>query len=689
MMASVGALPGGRGGAAGDDDADSVAVVSMACRYPRADSPEALWELLAKGEDAIGVVDRARWRPVREPERKEDGDVEYMGTYSSSAAASSASSAATAAAAAKVKTEGGRGGGGGSGNGKARASSRRGGGAQQQQQRKRGRGDEGKSMAKIIADEALPCVVAASLAAPEAWDAGFFELSDGEAAAMDPQHRLALEVATQAFQNAGYSRAALKGQRVGVFVAMSNPEWGELPAGRAACVGAAALVEGAPPAATHAAQRISHFYHLKGPSMVVNSGCSSSLSALDMAATALRQGRCTAALVVGVHLLLGPRSAQDWRHVGLLSPSGEGVVFAPNADGFVLGEGAGAVLLETVAQAKARGHTALLGKLRASVVEFGSPFNTSPEEVRARLLELMELARAEAGLPAAAAGAAAAAGNAKAGGGAAGAEARLIDYAEISGAGRTVFDAREAACLAAVYGGGLASPNPSQGENGGNGDGSAVASAAAAAGEGEGEGLIGGCIKSNLGHMDAASGMAGLLKAMLVLKHRAAPPQPRLAQGPHQEFLSLGVTVPTGDRLVPIAPAEGAPARPLRVAVTSLAWSGTNAHVLVEECVAAAGGGGEDGVESMLATGDDDQKEAAEQGEGLLRKRPLPPLEMRRRPFPWWHVDHAPPPPEPEEEEEEEEEEAAGETLSQDSEATQQPRAPKCVSWRVCACGGS
>ena len=663
MMASVGALPGGRGGAAGDDDADSVAVVSMACRYPRADSPEALWELLAKGEDAIGVVDRARWRPVREPERKEDGDVEYMGTYSSSAAASSASSAATAAAAAKVKTEGGRGGGGGSGNGKARASSRRGGGAQQQQQRKRGRGDEGKSMAKIIADEALPCVVAASLAAPEAWDAGFFEFSDGEAAAMDPQHRLALEVATQAFQNAGYSRAALKGQRVGVFVAMSNPEWGELPAGRAACVGAAALVEGAPPAATHAAQRISHFYHLKGPSMVVNSGCSSSLSALDMAATALRQGRCTAALVVGVHLLLGPRSAQDWRHVGLLPPRGKGWCLRPTPTASCSARARAPCCSRRSRRPRRAGTRRCSASSARRSWSCGSPFNTSPEEVRARLLELMELARAEAGLPAAAAvGAAAAAGNAKAGGGAAGAEARLIDYAEISGAGRTVFDAREAACLAAVYGGGLASPNPSQGENGGNGDGSAVASAAAAAGEGEGEGLIVGCIKSNLGHMDAALGMAGLLKAMLVLKHRAAPPQPRLAQGPHQEFLSLGRDGAHGGSPRAHRPARRAPPRG-RCVWRSCPWRGRGPTRTCwwRSAWRRRGAGGRTAWRACWRLATTTRRRRRSRGRACCGSAPSRPWRCAAARSRWWHVDHAPPPPEPEEEEEEEEEEAAGE----------------------------
>jgi hypothetical protein len=313
-------------------------------------------------------------------------------------------------------------------------------------------------------------------------------------------------------------------------------------------------------------------------------------------------------------------------------------------------------------------------------VEFGhSPFGTSPEDVRERLLELMELARTEAGLPAPAAAAGGKGNGAGAADGAAAGAARLIDYAEISGAGRTVYDAREAACLAAVYGGGLASPNPSQ-ENGGNGE-IAAAAAAAAAPVAPGDGLVVGCIKSNLGHMDAASGMAGLLKALLVLQHKAAPPQPRLAQGPHQEFLSLGVQVPTGGRLVPIAPVGNgaAPARPLRVAVTSLAWSGTNAHVLVEECAAPAAGGEEDdGVESMLAH-DDDEMEGGkkEEEEGVVRKRALPPLEMRRRPFPWWHVDHAPPPPP--EPEEEDDDEGEGDALSQDSEATQRPRAPKYV----------
>jgi 3-oxoacyl-(acyl-carrier-protein) synthase len=695
MMASVGRTAVDR---SADDDGNSVAVVAMACRYPQADSPEALWELLARGGDAIGVVDRHRWRPVQEPEPKDEpeDEVEFLGCSSSSSAA-----AAAAAPAVKIKVEGGgaasssasatgsSGGGSSSGKAKAKASGR---GTRRQQERqqqqqqqhqqkkKRSRDDGGgMSMADRLVEESLPRVVAASLAEPEAWDPDHFDFTDGEAAAMDPQHRLALEVAAQTFHRAGYKREALKGQRVGVWVAMSNPEWGELPAGRAACVGAAALVEGAPPAAAHAAQRISQFYRLKGPSLVVNSGCSSSLAAVDQAATALRQGRCTAALVVGVHMLLGPRSVEGWRQVGLLSASGEGAVFAPNADGFVLGEGAGAVLLEPAAQARARGHTTLLGMLRATSVAYGgSPFHYHPGELRAELLELMGAARAEAGLPKPAAG--------SNGDGDGSSPRLLVDYAEISGAGRTVFDAREAACLAAVYGGGLSSPNPSQ-ETGGGADGeaemaveaaaaAAAAAAPAAAGGAPGEGLVVGCVKASLGHMDAGSGMAGLIKALLVLQHRAAPPQPRLPQGPHQEFLSLGVTVPAAGRLVPIGGGQGAgvggaaAARPLRVAVTSLAWSGTNAHVLVEECA-------DDGVECMLAHDD----------EGGLRREKLGDLEMNRRPFPWWHVEHAfQPEPEEEDDDEEEEEEEDG-ALSQDSEATQQPRAPKFVSCAQLECG--
>lgn len=607
-MASVAAAP----------NQNDVVVVAMACRYPQADSPEALWEkLLAKGDHAIGIVDRKRWRPQRPPPSKEDGEVPTSVSFSGAASVVSASSSSRGRAS-RVPPPA-------------------------PPQKKRGR----DPMAERVMEGELPRVVAASLEAPDAWDAAFFGFSDGEAAAMDPHHRLALEVAAQAFHNAGYGREALRGQRVGVWVAVSNHEWRELPAGQApGASAAAALVEGAPAAATHAAQRVSHFYGLKGPSLEVNSGSSSALVALDQATVSLKQGRCTAALVVGVHLLLGPRSVRGWQEAGLLSASGEGAVFAPNADGFVLGEGGGAVLLETAAKARARGHRVLLGRLAASSVSYGgSPFTSKPEELREELLGLMGAARDEAGLPPLVVAADA---------------PRLVDYAEISGAGRAVFDAREAACLAAVYGGGLASPNPSQllggEEEEGAGGGAAPAAAA-------GESLVVGCVKAALGHMDAASGMAGLLKGLLVLRHKAAPPQPRLdgEHGPHQEFVSMGVQVPR--QLLPLTTGPGAAAgRPLRVAVSSLAWSGTNAHVLLEEVVQQEGGG-----QGMLALDNGG-------GDGGLRHEQLPPLEMQRRAFPWWHVEHAPL-PEPAEEEAEEEEEEYDEGFSQDSEATRQPRA--------------
>jgi 3-oxoacyl-(acyl-carrier-protein) synthase len=469
-------------------------------------------------------------------------------------------------------------------------------------------------------------VNAAVLEDADAYDADYFDVTDGEMGRMDPHHRLALEVACQAFHNAGYDKAALAGQRVGVFVAMSNKEWSNVcpPPGGAP----AAIMNSTSSVAAHAAHRISQFFNLRGPSIVVDSGCASSLAAVDMAVQSLKAGRCSSALVVGVHLLLDANNVNVWEDCGLLSTRGAGRFFGNDSDGFALGEGAGAVVLENVADA-ARHRQKVLVKVGASVVGYGgSPFEAHREEMDAARTALMVEAREEAGLV-----------EPKEGGREGG--RGLIAYAEISGSGRTVDDLLEAVIVQSVYGGGR--------EEGVEGGGEDVTNASS---------LVVGCVKDNLGHMDGASGMAGLLKTILVLQHRQVPPQPGTKKGVHVEFGQEGVRVASkaggGKGLVTLLPSKEG--QPVRATVTSNSWSGTNAHVLLEEVLPGGGEG------QVVGEGEEE--------EGMLRRKKLPALTFNRRSFPWWYVRLPPPPPEQDDEEEEEEEKGVEED---GSEATHAP----------------
>ena len=195
------------------------------------------------------------------------------------------------------------------------------------------------------------------------FDAEYFEISARAAAQMDPRQRLFLEVATETFQLAGYTREALKGTRTGVFVGATGNEFADLLGG----MGFKPDSHTFPGvASTILANRVSHVFDLKGPSAVVDTACSSSLVAIHRAVRSLQSGECSMALAGGVNLVLNPYSHEALQETGMMSPSGHCHTFGAAADGYVRGECVGAVLLKPLAEAQRDGD-AIQGVIMSSV----------------------------------------------------------------------------------------------------------------------------------------------------------------------------------------------------------------------------------------------------------------------------------------------------------------------------------
>lgn len=358
----------------------------------------------------------------------------------------------------------------------------------------------------------------------EGFDAAFFGISPREAARMDPQQRLLLEVAWDALEDAGLGTAALAGRAAGVFVGVhshSSDYWNLQARDRAG------LDAYAGTGTSHSvlAGRLSYLLDLRGPSMAIDTACSSSLVAVHLACQALRAGECGVALAAGVNVILSPEFTVAASRMQMLAADGRCKAFDARADGFVRGEGCGVVVLKRLADALAAGDP-VRAVIRGSGVNQDGRTNglTAPNgHAQATLIR-----------------------GVLAGAGVAGAE---IGYVEAHGTGTPLGDPIEIEALAAALG-------PREG----------------------GSPCHVGSLKANVGHLEGAAGIAGLIKATLAIQHGAIPPQVHFQRlNPH---ISLEGT--------PLAIArEGcawpAGAGPRRAGVSSFGWSGTNAHVVLEE----------------------------------------------------------------------------------------------------------
>ncbi|MEA5360344.1 SDR family NAD(P)-dependent oxidoreductase [Amycolatopsis sp., V23-08] len=367
------------------------------------------------------------------------------------------------------------------------------------------------------------------LDAVDGFDPEFFGISPREAEKMDPQHRLLLEVCWETAEHAGIPVDSLAARRAGLFVGLGSHDY-ELRRARAGAEADAYSGTGNP--ACFAAGRVSHLLNLTGPAMTLDTACSSSLLAVHLAAQSLRLGECDAALAGGVSLMLAPENFHLGVALHALSPDGRCKPFDAAADGYARGEGCGMVLLKRLPDALADGDR-VLGVLKGSATNHDG--RSSGLRVPSGAAQRRLLADALA---------------------AAGAAPSDVDYVEAQGTGSDLGDPIEAAALAEVYGTGRDRP------------------------------LLVGSVKANIGHLEAASGVAGLIKVLLALRHGTAPaqlnlttPNPKIDAGP--EVLRLG-----GGRQDWTAPAG----RPRLAGVSSFGLSGTNVHVLVEEAPPVAAG---------------------------------------------------------------------------------------------------
>ncbi|QNM94658.1 type I polyketide synthase [Chitinimonas koreensis] len=358
------------------------------------------------------------------------------------------------------------------------------------------------------------------IAAPELFDPQFFGIAQREADQMDPQQRLALELAVEALEAAGLPRAGLAGSRTGVYLGISTYDYSRLQMRRG---DGGELYAGTGNAFSIAANRISYWLNLAGPSMAVDTACSSSLTAVHLAVRALRAGEIDLALVGGVGLLLSGELMQVFAGAGMLAPDGRCKTFDAAADGYVRGEGGGMVVLRRAAEAAAAGDR-VLALIAGSAVNQDGRSNGLTAPSGPAQSAVLRAALADAGLAPA-----------------------EVDAVELHGTGTPLGDPIEAQALGEVYAAGRAAP------------------------------LAVGSIKTNIGHLEAAAGIAGLIKAALALAARRLPPSLNFSRpNPDIDLAALGLAVAT--EAVPLDPIG----RPARVGVSSFGFGGSNAHVVLE-----------------------------------------------------------------------------------------------------------
>ena len=357
-------------------------------------------------------------------------------------------------------------------------------------------------------------------------DADFFGIAPREAASIDPQQRLLLEIASDALADAGLPLDTIRGTRTGVFVGISSSDYSRL---RPDDPARADPYAGTGNALSIAANRLSYVFDLRGPSLAVDTACSSALVAVHLACQSLRGGQCGVALAGGVSLLISPAVTASFAEMGLLSPDGRCKAFADGADGYVRGEGAGVVILKPLSRALADDDR-VYAVIRGSAVNSGGRANGLTAPSRQAQEAVLRDAYAAAGV-----------------------SPGRASYVEAHGTGTSLGDPIELTALGAVLSEGRA-PRQHCGV---------------------------GSVKTNIGHLEAAAGIAGLIKTVLAL-HRLEIPASLHFESPNPRIpfdaLPLRVQSAAG-----AWPEQDGP----RIAgVSSFGFGGTNAHVVLEQAPA-------------------------------------------------------------------------------------------------------
>ena len=359
------------------------------------------------------------------------------------------------------------------------------------------------------------------------FDAAFFGISPREAAGMDPQQRLLLEVTWEALENAGVPAESLEGSATGVFVGVSTNDYASLlDMDQTSSLNA---YSGSGMARSVAAGRLSYLLGLKGPNLALDTACSSSAVAIHLACQSLRNNECRMAIAGGVNAILVPHVMITLAQAHMLAGDGRCKTFSQSADGFVRSEGCVIIAMKRLSDAQADGDR-ILGMVRGSAINhdgrssgLAAPNGPAQEAV-------VKAALAQAGL-----------------------QPDDIDYVEAHGTGTVLGDAIELGALGEVFAASREAATP----------------------------LVIGSIKTNIGHMEAAAGAAGVIKVILALQHESIPAHLHVSGGHENHALqTLPLRIPV--RSIPW-PAAG---RKRIAGISSFGFSGTNAHLVVEEAPA-------------------------------------------------------------------------------------------------------
>lgn len=357
------------------------------------------------------------------------------------------------------------------------------------------------------------------------FDNRFFDIPPDEALRMDPQQRLLLEVSWEALEHAGIIPESLRLSRTGVFVGVSSTDYVRLVS--ASAQQKSTIWDNTGGSSSIIANRISYFLDIQGPSIVIDTACSSSLVSVHLACRSLSTWDCDIALVGGTNVLISPEPWGGFREAGILSQTGCCHAFDKSADGMVRGEGCGVIVLQRLSDARLEGRR-ILAILTGSAVNQDGKSNGIMAPNPSAQIGVLENACKSARV-----------------------DPLEIGYVEAHGTGTSLGDRIEAHALGMVFG----RKRPGSGP------------------------LMIGSIKPNIGHLEGAAGIAGLIKAVLMVERGSLLPSGGFTEpNPAIPFTELGLRVVDELQEWPVVAG-----RPRRAGVSSFGFGGTNAHVIVEE----------------------------------------------------------------------------------------------------------
>ncbi len=392
------------------------------------------------------------------------------------------------------------------------------------------------------------------------FDPQFFGITPREAQSIDPQQRLLLEVSWSALEDAAVGNKNLAGSNTGVFIGISSSDYSQLRFHYGLDVDA---YVGTGNAHSIAANRLSYLFDLKGPSMAVDTACSSSLVAIHLASQSLKTGECDQAIAGGVNLMLSPELTQTFTQAGMMAEDGRCKTFDAAADGYVRGEGCGVVILKRLADAQRDGDR-ILGVIKGSAINQDGRSNglTAPNGLSQQAVIRQALANANVS-PA------------------------EISYIESHGTGTSLGDPIEVNSLKAVLG------------------------------QERDRSCYLGSLKTNIGHLESAAGIASLIKTVLCLQHQAIPPNLHFKQlNPLIDLADTGITIP--QQLQPWSTSGDTK----YAGVSSFGFGGTNAHVILGDGEKGRAGGNAT-CGQALCVKEAYSTTARGDGENKLTERPL------------------------------------------------------------------